>query len=124
MDAFDIWESYYTPIDEFGNKVTKTKDKYPYSYDGHVTWRGMENQHNQNTVWTDRLYQWDYEKYNNLCEKYFGNTSQYWNNREPEKVELFLQDYLEKPNLKLVLIMEYCNASSGYPLWRFIYIEN
>lgn len=26
-----------------------------------------------------------------------------------------------KPNLKLILVMEYCNQTTGYPEWRFDY---
>lgn len=31
-----------------------------------------------NTVYSDRLYQWDYKKYNELCRKHWGeNTEEY-----------------------------------------------
>ena len=106
-------------IDENDNPIRRTKQSHPYSYDGFVLWRGGKNEDANNTVYTDRLYQWDYKKYNELCLKHFGNEGQYWDNRNHKLIELFLQDYLDNDKLKLVFIMEYCNVSSGYPVWRF-----
>lgn len=73
------------------------------------------------TVYSDRLLQWDYEKHNSLCKKYFGNEGQYWSGRDPKTIEKFLQDYLEKPNLVLCKIEQLENQSNGYPYWRFDY---
>lgn len=107
--------------DEFGNQVKKTKQTHPYSYDGFVTYRNGRNEDANGTVYTDRLLQWDYEKTRELMKKHFGNTSDYWNQIKPKKIESFLQERLNDPTIKLVLIMEYCNVSNGYPLWRFDY---
>lgn len=52
-------------------------------------------------------------------KKHFGNEGDYWYNRDPNRIEEFLKEYFNKPNLKLIFIMEYCNASDGYPVWRF-----
>ena len=56
-----------------GNPVERTKDKYPYSYDPFVVWKTEEDVKQNNTVYSDRLKQWDYEKYSGLCQKHFGN---------------------------------------------------
>ena len=109
--------------DENGNNVERTKFTHPYSYDGFVTWRGVSSKKQdkirKDTVYSDRLYQWDWEKYNKLCKKYFGDVGQYFSNRNPKKIEAMLQEYCKEPKLNLTLIMEYCNQSSGYPVWRF-----
>lgn len=75
-----------------------------------------------NVVYSDRLYQWDSKKYNQLCQKHFGNEGQFWNNRQPQKIEEYLSDYLEK-KVKLTQIRQTENASSGYPIWIFKFKE-
>lgn len=107
------------PVDEYGKPVSRTKSSHPYSYDGFITWRGGENEEVNDTTYSDRLFQQDFRKYDQLCDKHFGDKSQYFSRREPEKIEAFLRDWYNKPKLKLIFIMEYCNVSSGYPLWRF-----
>ena len=73
------------------------------------------------TVYSDRMLQWDYKKHDDLCQKHFGDKSQYWSGRSPEKIQAFLRDYMNDQNVLLCRI-EYCvNASSGYPIWRFDY---
>ena len=114
--------TYTSPaVDEFGKPVERTKEEYPYAYDGFVIWRCGANSEAVSTVYSDRLYQLDYEKHDKFCQKHFGNKGQYWNTREPKKIQAFLLDYLDKPKLKLIFVMEYCNMSSGYPVWRFDY---
>lgn len=110
-------------VDEHDCPVERTKEEYPYSYSGFVLHRLAPNQDATGTVYTDRLYQWDAKKHDRLCEKYFGDTGQYWQNREPGSIEGFLREYLGIPGLRLVLVMEYCNVSSGYPVWRLDYSD-
>jgi len=106
-------------VDEHDKPVKRTKQTHPYSYDGFVQWRGGKNNEATSTIYSDRLLQWDFAKHDELCQKHFGNKGQYWNNREPEKIEAFLRDWVDDQNLKLILVMEYCNVSNGYPCWRF-----
>jgi hypothetical protein len=108
-------------VDEHDKPITRTPTTHPYSYDGFITWRGGKNEEANNTIYSDRLWQWDHKKTNKLCEKHFGDKSQYFNQRTPEQIEAFLRDYTNNPNLKLIFIMEYCHQSSGYPIWRFEY---
>jgi len=124
MNAFDGFCGETAPIDEHGNTVKRTKHTHPYNYDGHVIWRDGENAEADDTIYSDRLLQWDYDKHNRLCEKHFGNQGQRWNNRDPKKIESFLRDWCDNQKLKLVFIMEYCNQSSGYPCWRFDFNRN
>lgn len=108
-------------VDINGSAVRRTKMTHPYSYDDFVQWRGGENKEANGTVYTDRLLQWDYGKHNELCKKHFGNEGQNWGQRQPEQIEAFLRDWNDNQDLKLILVMECCNQSSGYPLWRLDY---
>lgn len=112
------------PVDMYGEPVEKTKMEYPYSYDAHVIWRGGLNEDIDNSCYSDRLLQWGREKYNELCEKHFGNQGQWWNKRNPKQIESFLRDYFDNPKLNLILILEGANQSSGYPYWVFMYNTN
>lgn len=102
-----------------GNPVERTTDKYMYSYDPYVLSKKSDDY--RHAVYSDRLFQYDYEKHNILCKRHFGNDGQVWDNRSNEKIEAFLQDYFGNPKLELVGIMKGCNMSSGHPYWIFMY---
>ncbi len=104
-------------IDKYGNILNKTKQSHPYDYDP-ITLYLVEGEVT-NTIYNDRLSQWDYKKRNLLCKKHFNNEGDYWDNREPNLIEKFLRDWVDDQNLKLISIIEYCNSSNGYPYWRF-----
>ncbi|MDO8415183.1 MAG: hypothetical protein Q7S87_03105 [Agitococcus sp.] len=74
-----------------------------------------------NSSYSDRLYQWDDEKYNRICRQIFGNEAQVWDARTPMQTEQFLREYFDKPELVLTKIMKGTNVSSGYPYWYFEY---
>lgn len=112
--------NYFEPVDEYDNPVKKTKAMHPYSYDGFVTYRSGSNDEVTSTVYSDRLSQWDWEKTKKLKIKHFNSQSDYWNSFTPKQIEAFLSDYIGS-KIKLILIMEYCNAATGYPVWRFDY---
>jgi len=99
-----------------GNGNFKSKSSHPYNYDPILIW-GVEEAETSGSLYTDRLLMWDHEKHNTLCKKHFGDEGQYWNNRDPKLIEAFLQDWHENPELSLVYITEFCNASNGYPCW-------
>lgn len=71
------------------------------------------------TVYSDRLYQWDYKKHNDLCQKHFGNQGQYWGSRRPEQIEAFLRDYIDDQTIVLCRIEKHENRATDYPVWRF-----
>ncbi len=108
-------------VDLEGNPVKRPRSQYPYSYSPYVQFRNGENTEIENAVYSDRLHQWDYKKYNSLSKKHFGNEGQCFSNRSPDKVQSFLRDYLDNQNLKLIVIQEGANMSSGYPYWIFHY---
>lgn len=94
---------YFQEKDEWGNTITFCKGE---DYNG--------------SAYSDRLFQWDPKKHDTLCKKHFGDTSQYWDNRSPEKIEQFLQEYNGFP-LTLQKIVTGTNVSTGYPFWCFMW---
>lgn len=70
------------------------------------------------TIYSDRIWQQDSKKHDELCEKHFGDQAQYWCNRDPEKIEVFLSDFFGR-KIKLCQIEEMVNASTGHPYWKF-----
>jgi hypothetical protein len=97
----------------------RTKFSHPYNYDPFTMWSGKDTP--DGSVYTDRLYQWDPKKHDDLCTKHFGNCGQYWDYRSVDKIQDFLRDYLDAPELKLCEVQEHCNQATGYPLWFFSY---
>lgn len=73
------------------------------------------------TVYSDRLFQWDHKKYDELCLKHWDNRGQYFDCRTGEEIEAFLRDYIGEQKLILCRIEQHENKSTGYPLWRFDY---
>ena len=125
----DIYDQHYRMmnIDAYGNEQKKTKSSHPYSYDEFVNWQDRKGLMEEvckdatGSCYTDRLLGWDWDKHNELCEKHFGNKGQYWNDRDPEKIEAFLRDWTGKETLKLIQVREYCNISNGYPTWLLVW---
>lgn len=72
------------------------------------------------TVYTDRLRQWDEAKHDALCQQHFGTTGQNWNARTPEQISAFLSDYLGRP-VEAVACWQYNHAMSGYPIWLLFF---
>lgn len=110
-------------LDEHGRPTRRTPVTNPYSYDGFVLWvNADESIQASDTVYTDRMWQWDPAKYDRLHQQHFGDTAQLrWNEHPPGGIEAFLRDYRERPDLVLVRVMQYCNLASGYPVWRMDY---
>jgi len=109
-------------LDLNGNPVERTKKEYPYSYDSFVVWQEDYNKEKSNAVYSDRLLQWDRNKFEECCMEVWGNQGQYFyeDDRQPDEIERFLCKYFGK-KIKLTAIMEGCNFSSGYPIWTFFY---
>ena len=105
-----------------GNPVERTPDEYRYSYDAYVIKKIKDDY--EDCVYSDRLRQWDWDKHKELVKKHFGNEGQLWHNREFSKIEAFLRDFFDLPNLTLVGVMEGCNVSNGYPYWIFMFDRN
>jgi len=107
-------------VDMDGRPVNKNKEQHPYSYDAYVVWQEDFNKFKGDCVYSDRLFQWDTEKYNESCKKVWCNTGQYFSSRNPKDIEKFLSEYYDK-EVKLTMIMEGCNVSNGFPYWIFFF---
>ena len=111
---------HFGPVDLDGKPVKRTKQSHPYSYDGFVLWRdGSED--TGHAVYTDRLSQWDRDKFQRLCKKHMPDRR--WDNAAPGDVQAFLSEYNDDPGLRLTAIMEWCNQATGYPTWSLHYKE-
>lgn len=101
----------YAIVDEHGN--------FKPAYEGDDEWNQTiysKDKKADDSVYTDRLHQWDYKKHNELLKKHFGNQSQHWDNRDPKKIEAFLNDYY--PNMgctfEVVKIMEHKRTDGNF----------
>ena len=81
---------------------------------------GEKINNNASTMYSDRMFNWDSNKFNRCCKKCFGNTGQWFNNRSKKDIDRFLSMYLEK-EVNTFLIVCYENRSNGFPYWRFDY---
>lgn len=113
----------------FGGEGRRTPFTHPYNYDPFPTficenYSQYATNISRSTIYSDRLRQWDWDKYNELCRKHFGDEGHYWDQRKPEAIEAFLRDWTDNPNLKLLMIEQQCNHATGYPLWRFDFTAN
>ena len=121
----DNGESGYLGVN--GEIVERTPDKHPYSYDLYYTWGALPTQEDEPdviSVYSDRMYQWDSEKFNSCMRKHTGTESQLWNSISPAKLQNMFREYFDKPNLKLVRIFNGCNHGNGNPLYLVHYKEN
>lgn len=109
------------PINVLGQPVKRSKYEYPYSYDAHVLHRLRDNVDGMTSVYSDRMMQWDWDKFHDSCQEVFGDKGQLFNvpDRSPELIEKFLQLYFDEPELQLIAVEEGCNVSNGYPYWVF-----
>jgi hypothetical protein len=129
---------YYTPNHGWGISVSMANDvdsdldrhdpphmswEYPYSYDPFTVWGGRNPKCN-GSVYTDRMSQWDYKKFSETGLKVFGNPGNlrwFAAGCDPEKVQKFMRLYFGNNTIELTRIVEYCNISNGYPVWRLDY---
>ena len=102
-----------------GERVERTPREYPYSYDPFQVFKDPAWTDRDAVVYSDRMHQWDWEKYDRCCEKVWNDRRQSFSGREPAEIERFLQLYFEDPTLTLTGIEAGCNYSNGYPFWVF-----
>ena len=122
---------HFTDFDEherdaYGNIVQRTKQEYPYSYDPYVLWQHTDEDVLDNingSMYTDRLLQWDFDKHDELCQKHFGDKGQYWNDRDPEKIEAFVRDWCDDQSITFARLTEDCNHNNGFPVWLLSYYQ-
>ena len=110
------------PRDIDGKPAERPRSSHPYSYSEFLLWPlsfGEPITGWDHAVYTDRLQQWDSEKYGRLCREHMPGKR--WDNTTPEQVTAFMRAYNEDPGLRVVAVQECCNVSSGYPIWILHY---
>lgn len=110
---------YINYVDMNGFPVERPKNHYPYSYSPFRVYKRNWS-FKDKSVDSDRLFEWDSDKYNEISKLVFGNTGQNFRNRHPAEIQNFLQRYFGR-RLLITGIMECCNLSNGYPYWTFYY---
>lgn len=121
----------YTSIeqrDALGKVIERPEREFPYSFSLHCKWVADEKDlekslklESSGSVYSDRMYQSNSDKYNQACRDVFGNEGQYFDKRTPKNIEKMLRQYFGIPSLVLTHIYKECNLSSGYPTWAFTY---
>lgn len=114
--------SYSQHVDIDGNPVERPREKYPYSYDPYVIHKKGDNYNA--VVYSDRLCQWSYDKYQKCKRDVWGTESDYFDEKSFCSLEKFLQLYMENDNLELIAVTQGANMSTGYPYWVFYYNTN
>jgi hypothetical protein len=71
------------------------------------------------SAYSDRMNGWNSRKFDDSFEKSFGKVGHSFDEKEPDKIELFLQHYYVDKTICLVEVKRWVNVSSGYPVWRF-----
>ena len=103
--------------------VSKNIHSHPYSYDPFmIFFNDKAKKKATGTSYSDNLLHEDWDKHNLLCKKHFGNEGQYWDKRDPKKIEAFLSDFFDKKVI-LVANIQYVNVSNGFPVWRFDFYD-
>lgn len=99
------------PEDPYGGKYAYHKEPL------------MEVGREPTSVYSDRMYSWDSEKYNRCTKEVWGDNRQYFeqSNTKPADIERFLRLYNDNESVQLFAVIRYVNQSNGYPVWRFDY---
>lgn len=107
------------------SKPPRDKSRYSYSYDPFTIWGPpFPNKECNGSDYTDRLEQWDYDKYNRLAKEIYKDARPFDSYHcRGDLIEKFLRAYHGNETIKLLRVIEYCNWSSGYPTWRLDYTK-
>lgn len=121
MNGYEMEPRFY---DLNGNPVERTPWSHPYAYDEFVVYKAENFDEGNSWVYSDRMLQWDREKYGDAFHKVWPGKSgsQMFHNRKPEDINQFLNLYFEK-KVTLTAVLQGCNVSTGYPYWIFAYKE-
>jgi hypothetical protein len=122
----DLLDAPITPKNADKAGEIRLRNECPYSYSPILRYQAEGDPKGQTTTYHDRMMQWDYDKYGDSAEAAGFNPprKQMGLEREsPETLEKFLRIYFDDDSIKLIRMIEYCNMSSGYPIYRFDYIS-
>jgi hypothetical protein len=101
----------------------RTKASHPYSYDPILEFSSDATP--DGSLYTDRLFSWyGYDLIRKKMQVHFGEAGDFWSGRTPEKIEAFLRDLMDIPNLEVARIEQHCNQATGYPVWFIAFAKN
>lgn len=92
------------------NERNLTKETAPYAYSDHYLWG--EPEVGSDTIYSDRLAQWDREAWKRACEEVPKQFDQFSN----DDADRFMSAYYGR-QIKVSALAEGCNVSTGYPYW-------
>jgi hypothetical protein len=106
------------PVGMDGELVTRTKQTHPYSYDSYVVYRNGANEEANGGAYTDRIWEWDRKLSDELWEKHAGKRANPHDlsHVSPKVMEAFLRERFGHPDLTIVVMLDGCNISNGYPV--------
>lgn len=117
-DSGNLVRSYFGAVGVDGKPVERTKAQYPYSYDTFIVWRTGPNSELTHSVYTDRMQQWEPEKFELLRKKY----NKQFPAMTPAELTNYMCEYIGK-QVEVIYLAECCNHANGFPLWLIGYKE-
>lgn len=114
-------------VDQYGNPVNRNRHEWPYSYDAYVTYQKSGYTYESGTQqglhieYHDRMMQWNWEKFHQSMMTVCGKRQQTFKNLSTNQIKEFLELYNDVKEVDLLIVMEGCNVSNGYPYWIFFY---
>ena len=104
-----------------GNETVKKPYDYPNDFDEYIQWICDDFFDKPNhAIYTDKLYEYDSDKYKKCSIKIWGNDELDFDNRTPIEIEKFLSLYFNK-DIELISVNKTSNIESGNPVWVFYY---
>lgn len=122
-NSYIMYDSLYLNLK--GNPVKRTPITNPYDYDEYVLFKSdkYSNERPYSAVYSDRLMQWDYDRFQKCYKETFSKDSQSFYLCDSVTAERFLSLYFNK-DIELVAMLQGCNVSNGNPYWVFYYIDD
>lgn len=127
LDGYIYWSDRrnapITTEKELEGEDIRTRSEYMYSYSPILRYQGNDTDHpNLSSVYHDRMWGWDYDKYRRCAKEAYGDAGQMGlENHSITQHEKLLRSFFDDETIVLVRLIEYCNASNGYPCYRFDY---
>lgn len=98
----------------------RSQFKHPYSYSPIIIWANKLDATAKVAISRELYRGKNYGRAEKMCQRYFGDQGQYFNNRDPVLIQKWLAAMLKK-RIELHMIVEFCNEQNGYPYWEFHY---
>jgi hypothetical protein len=117
-----------------GNLIERTKREHPYNFSDYVRWAKYRNRkgsdfalqegQSHQSAFSDRMSGWDRDHFEKCFAEHLPIGSGGFRHGNPGAIENFLRAYQRDENLELLRIVDGCNSSTGYEIFRFDFIYN